>query len=49
MRAQEDSDDPDGFDGFDSDDADGDEAPELVLADEVEVEDDRPKKKQRTG
>ena len=50
MQAQE---DPAEFDdGFDSDDAEvieGEEAPELVPKEEVEIQEDRPRKKQRTG
>lgn len=49
MQAQE---DPAEFDGFDSDDAEvieGEEAPELVAQQDVEVKDGRPRKKQRTG
>lgn len=49
MQAQE---DPAEFDGFDSDDAEvieGEEAPELVSKAEVEIKDDRPRKKQRTS
>ena len=52
MRAQEEPEDLDEFDGFDSDDAEvieGEEAPELVLKEEEEVKDERPRKKQRTG
>ncbi len=52
MQAQEDPSEFNDFGGFDSGDEEvieGEEAPELVPREEIEVKDERPRKKQRRG